>query len=85
MNLSPAWRARLPVLAVLGILLVANTAVLVGYRLYYEERFHGLRKEEEALRARRDEARATQRRARGHLAARANGHRRRFPWVSAGA
>ncbi len=64
MNLSPAWRARLPVLVVLGVLLAANAAVLVGYRLYYEERFHGLRKEEEALRARRDEARAAVERAR---------------------
>ena len=42
MNLSPAWRARLPVLAVLGILLAGNPAVLVGYRLSYEERFLGL-------------------------------------------
>lgn len=64
MSLSPAWRARLPFLVVLVVLLAANTVVLVGYRFYYEERFQGLRKEEETLRTRRDAARTALERAR---------------------
>ncbi len=61
---APAWRSRIPLLAVLSALLLANVAILVGYRLYYKDRFRSLQGEEETLRVRRDDARAALARAR---------------------
>lgn len=50
------WRARLPLFTVLGLLLVAATAVLVGYHAFYDERFKALERTRAELAARRDEA-----------------------------
>lgn len=50
------WRVRLPLFAVLAVLLVAATAVLIGYHAFYDERFRSLERERAELAARRDEA-----------------------------
>jgi Tfp pilus assembly protein PilO len=50
------WRARLPLFAVLSILLVLATAVLIGYHAFYDERFKALEKTRAELEAKRDEA-----------------------------
>ncbi|MFI5120222.1 MAG: hypothetical protein ACHQM4_07410 [Thermoanaerobaculia bacterium] len=50
------WRARLPLFAVLAVLLVAATAVLIGYHAFYDERFKALEKTRADLAAKRDEA-----------------------------
>ena len=50
------WRARLPLFAVLAVLLVAATAVLIGYHAFYDERFKALERTRTELAARRDEA-----------------------------
>lgn len=55
---SSAWRSRLSLFAILGAVILLDAGVLVGYRLFYRQRFEGLRREEQALRSRRDEARA---------------------------
>jgi Tfp pilus assembly protein PilO len=49
------WRARLPLFAVLSILLVLATAVLIGYHAFYDERFKALEKTGAELAAKRDE------------------------------
>ena len=50
------WRARLPLFAVLSVLLVVATAVLIGYHAFYDERFKALEKTRTELEAKRDEA-----------------------------
>jgi len=50
------WRVRLPLFAVLAVLLVAATAVLIGYHAFYDERFKSLERERTELTTRRDEA-----------------------------
>ena len=50
------WRARLPLFAVLAVLLVAATAVLIGYHAFYDERFKALERTRAELAAKRDEA-----------------------------
>lgn len=50
------WRARLPLFAVLAVLLVAATAVLIGYHAFYDERFQALERTRKELAAKRDEA-----------------------------
>ena len=50
------WRARLPLFAVLGVLLVAATSVLIGYHAFYDEQFRALERTRTELAARRDEA-----------------------------
>jgi Tfp pilus assembly protein PilO len=50
------WRARLPLFAVLAFLLVAATAVLIGYHAFYDERFKTLERTRAELAAKRDEA-----------------------------
>jgi Tfp pilus assembly protein PilO len=50
------WRARLPLFAVLVVLLVAATAVLIGYHAFYDERFKVLERTRAELAAKRDEA-----------------------------
>lgn len=50
------WRARLPLFAVLSVLLVLATAVLIGYHAFYDERFKALEKTRAELEAKRDEA-----------------------------
>lgn len=50
------WRARLPLFAVLAVLLVAATAVLIGYHAFYDERFKVLERTRAELAAKRDEA-----------------------------
>ena len=50
------WRARLPLFAVLSILLVLATAVLIGYHAFYDERFKALEKTRAELETKRDEA-----------------------------
>lgn len=50
------WRARLPLFAVLSVLLVLATAVLIGYHAFYDERFKELEKTRAELEAKRDEA-----------------------------
>lgn len=56
------WRARLPLFAVLFLLLVAATAVLIGYHAFYDERFKALEKTRTELEAKRDEAAEASRR-----------------------
>lgn len=55
MRRSP-WRARLPLFAVLAILLVVASAVLIGYHAFYDERFKALESTRADLVARRDAA-----------------------------
>jgi Tfp pilus assembly protein PilO len=55
MRPSP-WRARLPLLAVLAVLLVAATAVLIAYHAFYDERFKALERTRAELATKRDEA-----------------------------
>src|ERR1019366_3929641 len=50
------WRARLPLFAVLAVLLVAAMAILIGYHAFYDERFKALEKTRAELAAKRDEA-----------------------------
>jgi len=50
------WRARLPLFAVLAVLLLAVTTVLIGYHAFYDERFQALEKTRAELAAKRDEA-----------------------------
>jgi len=50
------WRVRLPLFAVLAVLLVAATAVLIGYHAFYDERFKALERTRAELAAKRDEA-----------------------------
>ena len=50
------WRVRLPLFAALAVVLVAATAVLIGYHAFYDERFKSLEKERAELAAKRDEA-----------------------------
>ena len=50
------WRARLPLFAVLFVLLVAATAVLIGYHTFYDERFKALETTRAELETKRDEA-----------------------------
>ncbi len=50
------WRARLPLFAILTILLAGAIAVLIGYHAFYDERFRDLEKTRADLEARRDEA-----------------------------
>jgi Tfp pilus assembly protein PilO len=52
----------LPLFAVLGLLLVAATAVLVGYHAFYDERFKALERTRAELAAKRDEAAEASRR-----------------------
>lgn len=59
---SSPWRSRLPLFLVLAVLLVAATAVLVGYHAFYDERFKALERTRAGLAATRDEtAEATRR------------------------
>jgi Tfp pilus assembly protein PilO len=59
---SSPWRSRLPLFLVLAVLLVAATAVLVGYHAFYDERFKALEKTRAELAVTRDEtAEATRR------------------------
>jgi Tfp pilus assembly protein PilO len=59
---SSPWRSRLPLFLVLAFLLVAATAVLVGYHAFYDERFKALERTRAELAATRDEtAEATRR------------------------
>lgn len=51
------WRSRLLLLVVLAALAIANGAVLVSYRVLYEDRLEALKAEERDLRRQRDEAR----------------------------
>lgn len=51
------WRSRLWVLVVLGAVVAANVAVLVSYRVLYEDRLETLVAEERGAVAQRDEAR----------------------------
>ncbi len=57
------WRARLGLFVVLGALLLANGAVLVAYRLFYEARLGGLAREQASLQGQRDTARSALERA----------------------
>ncbi len=50
------WRARLPLFAVLAVLLVAASSVLIGYHAFYDERFKTLERTRTELAAKRDEA-----------------------------
>jgi Tfp pilus assembly protein PilO len=50
------WRSRLPLFAVLAVLLVAATTVLIGYHAFYDERFKALERTRAELAAKRDEA-----------------------------
>jgi Tfp pilus assembly protein PilO len=50
------WRARLPLFAVLAVLLILATAVLIGYHAFYDERFKALEKTRAELETKRDEA-----------------------------
>ena len=56
------WRARLPLFAVLSVLLVLATGVLIGYHAFYDERFKALEKTRGELEAKRDEAAESARR-----------------------
>ncbi len=58
------WRSRLWALVALGAVVAANVAVLVSYRVLYEDRLEALQAEERAARAQRDEAREALARAR---------------------
>jgi Tfp pilus assembly protein PilO len=53
---SSPWRARLPLFAVLAVLLVAATAVLITYHAFYDERFKALEKTRAELATKRDGA-----------------------------
>jgi Tfp pilus assembly protein PilO len=53
---SSPWRARLPLLAVLAVLLVAATAVLITYHAFYDERFKALERTRAELATKREEA-----------------------------
>ncbi len=53
-----AWRARLPLFVVLLVLLTINVVILVGYNLFYEERFKALLATRDDLEKRRGEAEA---------------------------
>jgi len=59
------WRSRAALFAGLGIVLLANAAVLVVYHGFYDQRFRALSETKAALTVRRDEARATADRAAG--------------------
>ncbi len=56
------WRARLPLFAVLAVLLVAAASVLIGYHAFYDERFRALERTRAELAAKRDAAAAATRR-----------------------
>jgi Tfp pilus assembly protein PilO len=49
------WRARLPLFALLSVLLVLATAVLIGYHAFYDERFKALERTRAELETKRDE------------------------------
>jgi Tfp pilus assembly protein PilO len=55
-NRRSPWRARLPLFAVLTVLLVAAASVLIGYHAFYDERFKALEKTRADLATKRDEA-----------------------------
>jgi len=57
MKIGSAWRARLPLFVVLGLLLAGNAVLLVSYNLFYDERFRTLLQTEKELVARQEEAR----------------------------
>lgn len=63
MRTPSAWRPRFWLFALLGAALLANVAVLVSYRLLYDDRLEALRSQERALVARRDEAAAALKKA----------------------
>lgn len=52
---SSPWRARMPLLAILVVLLVAASTVLVAYHAFYDARFRALEKTRTELEARRAE------------------------------
>ncbi len=52
------WRSRAALFVLLGVLLLASTAVLVVYHGFYDARLAALAAQRDALTARRDEARA---------------------------
>ena len=52
------WRNRAVLFLVIGLLLAANFAVLVTYRIFYDARFHALSETRDDLTKRRDEASA---------------------------
>jgi len=56
-KIGSAWRARLPLFAVLGLLLAGNAVLLVSYNLFYDERFRTLLQTEKELTARHEAAR----------------------------
>lgn len=49
MQIPSAWRSRLPLLVVLGVLLVVNSALLVSYSVFYDDQLQGLLKNEKEL------------------------------------
>lgn len=57
------WRSRAALFGGLGMLLLANAAVLVVYHVFYDQRFRALSETKAALTVRRDEARAAANRA----------------------
>jgi hypothetical protein len=57
------WRSRAALFTGLGVLLLANAAVLIVYHVFYDQRFRALSETKAALTVRRDEARAATNRA----------------------
>jgi hypothetical protein len=51
------WRSRAALFIALGVLLLANVAVLVVYRVFYDVRLAGLEETRQSLAQRRDQAR----------------------------
>ena len=81
------WRARLPLFAVLAVLLVAAASVLIGYHAFYDERFKALERTRAELAAKRDAAAAataTRREDRRAPAHAASGTSRRSTATSSG-
>lgn len=58
------WRSRAALFAALGFFLLANIAVLVVYRVFYDVRLAGLEETRQGLAQRRDEARSSAGRSR---------------------
>jgi hypothetical protein len=57
MQPSSAWRSRLPLFSVLGVVLAANVVLLVSYNLFYDDRFKALVSAEKELSGKYDDAR----------------------------
>lgn len=58
------WRSRAALFIALGVLLIANVAVLIVYRVFYDVRLAALEESRHSLAGRRDQARSAVERAR---------------------